>query len=157
MSIIFKRLILFLPWSIIFFIPQHSRKRFTPITLFSTLLCFIFLQYGQFRNFWFVKNGDDKKLGYNISCLLLGFFPIGNYIICNFFFGKFKLFLLGNFILNLLYCIFGFPFVQKLKILQYKKFNRLHHMLLTMTIAITGYGYQRFLERNNFMKGIKKS
>ena len=141
-------------WSIIFFIPKKSRIRFTPITIFTTFLVFLLVHIGQHYKFWAVK-GDRKVFTWNSLSIMLGFLPIGNFIICHFFFGKFKLYLLANFILNFLYAFYGIPIFDKLNLIRYVKFNKYFHILTTMSFAVLGYGYQLFLEKNNFMKGKK--
>lgn len=151
MSLIFKRLILWSAWGLIFFIPKNSRIRFTPITVFTTFFVFLLVHIGQHYKFWCVK-GDRKVFTWNSLSVMLGFLPIGNYIICHFFYGKFKLYLLANFVLNFMYAFFGIPILDKMNLIRYVKFNKYLHILFTMTVAILGYAYQSFLEKNNFMK-----
>lgn len=154
MMMILKRILMFSAWGIVCFIPKKSRIRFIPITIFTTLLTFILVHIGQHYKFWSVK-GDKKVFTWNALALLLGFLPVGNFIVCHFFFGKFKLYMLANLVLNFWYGFFFIPFLDKINFVKYEKFRKYHHILLTMFFAVLGYGYQFFLEKNNFMKGKK--
>jgi hypothetical protein len=154
MPIILKRLLFFSAWGLMIFIPKKSRIRFTPISNLTILMITVFVFIGKSYNFWSVKGGR-KTFTWNAFSIIYGFFPIGNYIVCHLFFGKFKLYLLANFILNCSYAFFGIPLLEKWDFVKYEKFNKYHHIALTMTCAIFGYVYQSFLEKYGFMK-IKK-
>ena len=148
--VILIRLFLFLPWIMLKFLPIESKKRFIPVTIFSTFFTFVVVFIGIQYNFWKIK-GSKKTLSWNILSIILGFFPIGNFIVFHLFYGKFKRYLLGNFIMNILYAQVILPIFKKLNFLVYDKYNKIHHMLVTMTIAVIVYRYQMFLDNNNFM------
>ncbi|MBZ9537177.1 hypothetical protein KGR20_23810 [Cytobacillus oceanisediminis] len=46
--------------------------------------------------------------------------------------------------------IFAFPiitFLEKVNFLKYIRFNRYHHLALSMTMALVLYGYQLFIDK----------
>jgi hypothetical protein len=147
-----KRIMLFSAWGLIFFIPKESRKRFLPVSIFTTFLVSSLVVIGKEYDFWRIHGGDRRKFAWNAFSIFVGFLPIGNFIMFHLFYGKFKLFLLGNFILNMVYAFFGIPIFDKLKMVKYVRFNKFWHVITTMIFSLLGYGYQNFLEKNLFKK-----
>jgi hypothetical protein len=152
MTIVLKRLFICLASILILFIPKKSKKRFLPVTILSIFLTSTLVFIGKEYDFWKAHGGGSRKFMWNANALLLGAFPFGNFLMFHLFYGSFKLYLLGNFILNSIYAFIAIPLLDKIKYVKYVKFTKIHHIIVTMTFSVLAYGFQNFLEKNNFMK-----
>jgi hypothetical protein len=152
MAIVLKRLFFCSASILILFIPKKSRKRFFPVSIFSIFLTTLLIFIGKEYEFWKVHGGGSRKFMLNATAIFIGAFPFGNFLMFHLFYGSFKLYLLGNFILNSIYAFIAIPLLDKIKYVKYVKFTKIHHIIVTMTFSVLAYGFQNFLEKNNFMK-----
>ncbi|GIN37436.1 hypothetical protein J19TS1_03850 [Heyndrickxia oleronia] len=135
-----------LSWLTIFFIPKKTVKRYLPASTMSALLVMTTVFIGTHFKSWKVK-GDSKTRIYNILSVILGPFAVGTLWIFRLTFGKFWLFIVTNFIQNLIYAYPILNFLEKIKFIKYVKFTRVHHLIASMSFAIIIYCFQSFLEK----------
>lgn len=145
MIVPFVRIGFILSWLTVCFIPKRTVKRFLPASTMSALLVMTTVFIGTHFNSWEVK-GSTKTRIYNILSIILSPFSVGTLWILHLTFGKFRLYLLINFLQNLLYAFPILAFLDKINFIKYVKFTRFHHMIAAMSFAIIIYGFQSFLE-----------
>jgi len=135
-----------LSWLTVFFLPKKTVKRFLPATTMSALLTMTTIYIGSQYGFWKIKG--PKRAGiYNLLTLLLGPFSVGTLWIFRLTYGKFWLYFVTNVIQNLLYAFPIISFLHKAKFIEYVKFTRIHHLIVSLTYSLILYVYQMFLEK----------
>ncbi|PLS04046.1 hypothetical protein CVD27_12875 [Neobacillus cucumis] len=136
-----------LSWLTVFLIPKKSIKRFIPVTILSALITVTVTFIGSNYAFWDVKSGGTKRKMWNLLSLVLGYFPLGCLWIFHLTFGKFPLFLLVVFFKNLFFGFGVIPVLEKLNFIQYVKFTRIHHVVVTIIYSLILYKYQLFFDK----------
>lgn len=137
-----------LSWGSVFFIPRNSVKRYIPVTISAALVVVTAAFIGSNYGFWEIK-GSSKKRMWNLLSLGLGYFTIANLWIFHLTFGKFRLYFLINLINNLVYAFGIIPILEKMNFLNYAKFRRTYHIIVTMTHSLFLYGYQLFFDKQD--------
>lgn len=140
------RIILLSSWTSLLILPRKTIKRFLPVTTFCTLILTTINFIGAHYNFFGVKGSARSKI-INILSLILGFFSVGTLWTFKLTYGNFQRYFLMNLLQNV---IFAFPiitFLEKVNFLKYIRFNRYHHLALSMTMALILYGYQLFIDK----------
>lgn len=135
-----------LSWLTVYFIPRKTMKRYIPASTMSALLVMTTVFIGTHFNAWEVKGGAKTRI-LNILSVILGPFSVGTIWILRLTFGKFWLYMLINFVQNLIYAFPILNFLDKINFIKYVKFTRIHHMIASMTFSLIVYGYQLLLDR----------
>jgi len=138
------RFVLLMSWVTVRFIPKQSIRKYIPVTILASLITVTVSFIGVHYEFWEVKGGAKKRL-WNILTIVIGIFPLGCLWIFHLTFGKFWLYVLANFLNNIIYAYPIVSVLEKIKFIKYKKFNRMSHILVTMTYSLLLYKYQMFL------------
>jgi hypothetical protein len=136
-----------LSWLTVLLMPKKSFKRFIPVTILSALITGTVIAIGSNYGFWNVKGAGSKRKMWNLLFLVLGYFSLGCIWIFHLAFGKFRLYLLANLINNLVYAFGVVPILEKLNYIQYVKFTRIHHVVVTMIYSLILYKYQLFFDK----------
>lgn len=135
-----------LSWITVYFIPKNTVKRYLPASTMSALLVMTTVFIGTHYHSWEVKGGTKTRI-FNILSVILGPFSVGTLWIFRLTFGKFWLYLLTNFVQNLIYAFPILAFFEKINFIKYVKFTRIHHLIASMTFSLIIYGFQYFLEK----------
>jgi len=135
-----------LSWLTVYFIPNKTVKRYLPASTMAALLVTTLVFIGTPFNFWKVKGGPKTRI-YNILSVILGPFSVGTLWIFHLTFGRFWLYGLTNLFQNLIYAFPIITFFDKINFIKYVKFNRIHHIIASMSFSLIIYGFQSFLEK----------
>jgi len=151
MLTILIRIVCLLSWTTVFFMPKLALKRFLPVTILSALFTVTIVLIGNVYNFWGEKGNLRKKM-WNHLLLVLGPFSIGNIWIFHLTYRKFGLYCITNLLNNLIYSFGLITLVEKANYVQYVKFTKIHHLIVTMIESFILYGYQRVFDNSDTKK-----
>jgi hypothetical protein len=131
-------------WLTVFFIPKNEFKKYTPVSIFASLIVVIESMLAIPFKWWTVKGGMLNKV-INDLTLILGPFFVGTIWIFRFAFGKFWLYAITNTLidLSLAYPINGV--MQRLKLYKLVNFKSKHVFYTAICYAFVIYGYQLFI------------
>jgi hypothetical protein len=133
-----------LPWFTVFLIPKNEFKKYTPVAIFASLLVLTESVLATPFNWWKVKGGSLNK-AINDFTFIFGPFFVGTIWIFRFTFGKFRLYLLTNIIMD---WFLAYPvnwFSQKLNLYKLVNFKPKHTFFTSICFAIAIYVYQLFI------------
>jgi len=134
-------------WALIgFFLPKQSFKKYLPVTLFCSCILLIQTLLNLLFKWWKVKGGT-KYMIFDAIAFIFGPFFTMNLWVFHFTYGKFSLYAICNFIMDL---VFAYPlsaFFQKIGHYQLKKFNSTILFLISYSLALLNYGFQMFIEK----------
>jgi hypothetical protein len=137
--------------TVIFFLPKKSFKRYLPVTLFCSCLLLIESLLNFIFKWWKVKGGIKYAVFDTLAFVFGPFFTI-NLWVFHFTYGKFPLYAICNLIMDLL---FAYPFnaaFQKIGHYKLKKFNSTILFLISYSLSLVNYGFQKFIEKPNSSK-----
>lgn len=136
-------------WAIVNkFLPKQSFKKYLPVTLFCSCILLIEALLNPVFNWWKVKGGTKYMIFDALAFIFGPFFTI-NLWIFHFTYGKFSLYALCNLIMDL---VFAYPlnaFFQKIGHYKLKKFTSTTLFLISYSLALLNYGFQKFIEKPN--------
>jgi len=136
-------------WAIvIYFLPKQSFKRFLPVTLFCSCILLVQTLLNPIFKWWKVKGGT-KYMVFDALAFIFGPFFTINLWVFHFTYGKFSLYALCNLIMDL---IFAFPLsalFQKIGHYKLKKFTSKTIFLISYSLSLLNYAFQKFIEKNN--------
>lgn len=139
----------FVLWAIvIYFLPKQSFKRFLPVTLFCSCILLIQTLLNPIFNWWKVKGGT-KYMVFDALAFIFGPFFTINLWVFHFTYGRFSLYALCNLIMDF---IFAFPLsahFQKIGHYKLKKFNSKTIFLISYSLSLLNYAFQKYIEKNN--------
>lgn len=134
-------------WAIIIrFLPKKSFKKYILVTLFSSSVMFIEALFNLVFKWWTVKGGTKYKL-FDAIAFILGPFFFSTLWVFHFTYGRFSLYALTNFVLDL---IFAYPLnalFQKIGHYKLLKFNSKTLFLLSYSFAFVNYAVQKIIEK----------
>lgn len=137
--------------TVIFFLPRKSFKRYLPVTLFCSCILLIESLLNFIFKWWEVKGGIKYAVFDTLAFVFGPFFTI-NLWVFHFTYGKFSLYAICNLIMDLL---FAYPFnavSQKIGHYKLKKFNSTILFLISYSLALLNYVFQKSIEKANFFK-----
>ncbi|WP_257009770.1 hypothetical protein [Evansella halocellulosilytica] len=138
---------LVISWISIIYLPKNSFKKYLPVANFAASLILITSLISVPLKLWVVENGGMKeKLSTDLS-IILGPFFIGTLWIFHFTFGKFRLYVLLNVVMNFLLAYPICTILQKLKLFKLINFRPIYIFITYLIYSIFLYGYQLFLEK----------
>jgi hypothetical protein len=141
---------------VIFFLPKQSFKKYLPVTLFCSCILLIQTLLNPIFNWWKVKGGT-KYMVFDALAFIFGPFFTINLWVFHFTNGRFFLYSLVNLIMDL---IFAYPLnsiFQKIGHYQLKKFNSTILFIISFSLALLNYAFQKFIEKTNNLKLAPKS
>lgn len=134
-------------WALVIFsLPKQSFKRYLPVTLFCSCLLLVQTLLNPIFNWWKVKGGT-KFMIFDALAFIFGPFFTVNLWVFHFTYGKFPLYVLCNFIMDL---IFAYPlnaFFQKIGHYKFKKFTSFILFCISFSYALLNYGFQKLIEK----------
>ena len=134
-------------WAIVLcFLPKQSFKRYLPVTLFSSCILLIETLLNLIFKWWKVKGGI-KYMVFDALAFIFGPFFTINLWVFHFTYGKFPLYALLNFIIDL---VFAYPFntfFQKIGHYKFKKFNSAILFFISYSLSMLNYGFQKIFDK----------
>ena len=127
-----------IPWLTLLFMPKEDVKRFLPAGFLVTILCIIFTETG-ISNGWWVIRETTYPLAV-IPTYTYGAFPVMAMWSLKYTFGRFRLFLVTEAVLNALLAFVIFPWIASRGIkVFYDGFAIV--FIFASAIALIAYGY----------------
>ncbi|XQY92705.1 hypothetical protein ACNRWW_04615 [Metabacillus sp. HB246100] len=137
-------LLLILPWLSIFKLGRKSFLRFLPTIVFSDLVIALVSELSKKLKWWKVRYPIFPKLATDVS-FVFGPFTIINLWIFKLTFRRFWLYLMSNIVADYLFAYPLTTLAEKLGVYKMVKMSRKQLFLLSITIAIVNYFYQKLL------------
>ncbi|APH06008.1 hypothetical protein [Bacillus weihaiensis] len=137
-------LLLILPWLSIHKLGRKSFLRFLPTIVFSDLVIALVSELSKKLKWWKVKYPIFPKLATDVS-FVFGPFTIINLWIFKLTFQRFWLYLMSNIVADYLFAYPLTTLAEKLGVYKMVKMSRKQLFLLSITVAIVNYFYQKFL------------
>lgn len=138
---------LLLPWFTLFFATSDSRKKYMPVTIFTSLLMTIIFQIA-YTYKWWVIHEQIVPWGYMIDVgFAYGVFAVGTFWIFKLTSHKFILFVIVNLIMDALMAYLVLPLLGKLEIAEYKNISPTHYLVVIFTLSFIIYGYHKWQEK----------
>ncbi|MEE6132780.1 hypothetical protein CHN50_00890 [Priestia aryabhattai] len=131
---------------VILFLPKKSFKRFLPVTLFCSCILLVQTLLNTIFKWWKVEGGI-KYMVFDALAFIFGPFFTINLWVFHFTNGRFLLYSLVNLIIDL---IFSHPLnslFQKIGHYQLKKFNSTILFIISFSLALLNYAFQKFIEK----------
>lgn len=130
-----------LPWLSIPFIGLKSFKRFLPGALFTSLYLIIEGIVAEKKKWWwFHHNVKPNALG--VLPLIVGPFFVGTLWILKTTFGRFKLYMIINMIVDAIFTYFGMSWFKKIGYVSLVRLTKHQFFLLFMMKPILVYAFQ---------------
>jgi len=134
-------------WAIVIkFLPKQSFSRYLPVTLFCSCLLLIQTLLNPIFNWWKVKGGT-KYMVFDALAFIFGPFFTINLWVFHFTYGKFSLYALCNFIMDVIFAYVFSPIFQKIGHYKLKKFNSTTLFCISFSLALLNYGFQKLMEK----------
>lgn len=132
-----------LPWITLIFMKKSDIKRYLPVGLFAVLTSAIILEVGETLQWWaYYETAYPLQ---NIS-YLYGAIPVSTMWIIKFLQGRFWLYVVCDFLLNLFYTlVFEYYFLGSRGIMQFIKMSPMLDVLATSALGILIYGFHVWL------------
>ncbi|WP_273122627.1 hypothetical protein [Bacillus weihaiensis] len=137
-------LLLILPWLSIHKLGSKSFLRFLPTIVFSDLVIALVSELSKKLKWWKVRYPIFPKLATDVS-FVFGPFTIINLWIFKLTFQRFWLYLMSNIVADYLFAYPLTTLAEKLGVYKMVKMSRKQLFLLSITVAIVNYFYQKFL------------
>ncbi|WP_257008237.1 hypothetical protein [Bacillus sp. FJAT-45350] len=144
-----------LPWLTFPLIGSKSLKKFLPGALFMCLYVFNEGRLGEKKKWWwFHFNVKPNVLG-EIP-LIIGPFFVGSLWILKYTFGKFKLYLLVNLLIDSVFTFFIMDWLKKIGYASLVRLTKVQLSVVFLIKSVLMYGFQALYD-NTFRKEHKKS
>ncbi|WP_273122596.1 hypothetical protein ACNRWW_05010 [Metabacillus sp. HB246100] len=138
---------LLLPWLTLFFATSDSRKKYMPVTIFTSLLMTIIFQIAYTYKWWIIHE-QIVPWGYMIDVgFAYGIFAVGTFWIFKLTSHKFILFVIVNLIMDALMAYLILPFLGKLEIADYKNISPTQYLGVMFALSFIIYGYHKWQEK----------
>lgn len=138
---------LFLPWLSLLFFPRRSLKKFFPVATFTAILSGIYCIISYKNSGWIVKGGWKTRVLNDLS-FTIGPMFIGNLWIFHFTYGKFKKYLLTNFVIDGFFAYVLMPLFDRINLFRIGRFMSKFVLLHFMVMSVIIYSFQLLLSRN---------
>lgn len=135
---------LILPWFTAPFIGKNNLKKYLPATIFIKSVTIALDLYGEKKKWWRFYRGIPPFNSMN-------FFDFGPYLVTTLWIlkmtnGKFKLFLIANFILHIVFISIGLRLVKKFKIFSLINLTKFQYLIIDFLRAILLYAFQYLVD-----------
>jgi hypothetical protein len=136
--------IFIVPWLTLFLMKKEDVKRYMPVGLFAIFTSALILEAGVSLEWW--KYNETAFPLQNIS-YLYGAIPVATMWIIKFTYGRFWLFVVADFLLNLFYTfVFENYLLGNRNIIQFIKINPMEDVIMTSMLGILIYGFHMWQE-----------
>ncbi|WP_442599386.1 hypothetical protein [Neobacillus sp. D3-1R] len=133
------------PWFSLPLLGKKSFKRFLPAVIFINIVIFIESIIAYKRKWWWFYEKLHRKINGEFP-LMWGPFFIGSFWIMKFTYGRFRLYMLTNFIIDSLFVFPGILILRKLGIASLVRLKHYQLLILFLYKAIILYIFQFFKE-----------
>lgn len=130
-----------LSWLSLSFFGWRNIKRFFPASILVVLLEGLNVQVGKRKKWWVFYNNPRSYISGEFP-FNIGPFLVGSMWILKWTYGKFKLFLLLNAIINAFFAFILIRVMEKLKVAKLVRFNEFQFFLYFFYKAFFLYGFQ---------------
>ncbi len=147
---LFLLALLILPWLTIPFMGKNMLKKYLPATIFIKTVTIALDIYGEKKKWWRFYRGIPPFNSMN-------FFDFGPYFVASLWilkltYGKFRFFLITNFILHILFISKGIKYAKKYKIFSLINLSRLQYLVIDFLRAILLYAFQYMVDLSHTNK-----
>ena len=146
MAIVIMWILLVLPWASLLFLDKTKIRKYMPVALFATVISTLVNQIAFANNWWSFASmfGWDKIIPvYKVY----GVFLVGTLWIFALTFGKFWLFLIVNFLVDLFFSFVYGKVLTKFGISTSGNLSVVQDLILMTAQGILLYGYQMWQEK----------
>ncbi len=144
--LVFNFVLIFLPWTTVFFLKKYNFKRFSLAGMFIAILELFYQVIGQKRNWW-VFYDKPKSFVRDVLPFAIGpYMPISMWLL-KLSFGNVKKFLVLNIIADSLFAFPGVQLLKKIKIANLDSLSRIQFFFYLFHKAFILYGVQYLVER----------
>ncbi|MBP1914483.1 hypothetical protein [Lederbergia galactosidilytica] len=138
---------LILPWFTLFFSNPEERKRYMPVTIFTSLLMTIIFQIA-YTYEWWILHKQIVPWGYMIDVsFAYGIFAVGTFWIFKFTSQKFPLYAALNLITDAFMAFIVLPLLNVLGIATYKNILPWQYFLVIFVLSFIIYIYHKWQQR----------
>lgn len=147
MTEIFMYAALILPWFTLFFSNPEERKKYMPVTIFTSLLMTIIFQIA-YTYEWWILHKQIVPWGYMIDVsFVYGIFAVGTFWIFRFTSHKFSIFILLNLIMDAFMAFIALPLLSVLRIATYKNIDPWQYFLVIFALSFIIYIYHKWQQK----------
>lgn len=141
---LFLLAILILPWLTIPFLGKNMLKKYLPATIFIKSVTIALDLFGEKKKWWRFYRGIPPFISIN-------FFDFGAYFVTTLWilkmtYGKFRLFLISNLIVQILFISLGLKYVKKYKIFSLINLSKFQYLGIDFLRAILLYAFQYIVD-----------
>lgn len=138
---------LIVPWFTLFFTGPEERKRYMPVTIFTSLLMTIIFQIA-YTYEWWILHEQIVPWGYMIDVsFVYGIFAIGTFWIFRFTSHNFLLFIIVNIIMDAFMAFIALPFLNVLGIATYENISPWQYFLVIFAVSFIIYMYHKWQQK----------
>jgi len=138
---------LILPWFTLLFTNPRTRKKYMPVTIFTSLLMTIIFQIAYTYKWWIIYE-QIVPWGYMIDVsFAYGIFSVGTFWIFKWTSHKFMLYTIVNLIMDVIMAFITLPILSVLGIATYKNISPWQYFLVMFGLSFVIYGYQKWQQK----------
>ncbi|MFD2761625.1 hypothetical protein ACFSUO_11745 [Lentibacillus juripiscarius] len=139
--------ILILPWFTWFFTSPETRKKYMPVTIFTSLLMTIIFQIAYTYKWWIIHE-QIVPWGYMIDVsFVYGIFSVGTFWIFRLTSHKFILYTAVNLIMDAFMAFVTLPLLGVLGIATYENMSPWQYFLVMFGLSFVIYGYHKWQQK----------
>lgn len=135
-----------LPWFTVPFLRKKTVRRFLPSSIFMSLLLIAEGSFAEKKKWWWFSTSVKPNFLAEIP-LIIGPFFVGSLWILKCTFGKFKLYLLINFIVDSIFTHIGTDWFKKIGYASLVKLSKFQLSIVFFIKSLVMYGFQFLYEK----------
>lgn len=132
----------FVPWLTLYFMPRNEIRRFMSAGLLATVMCVIVTEMGISNGWWYIRETTYPLAV--IPTYTYGLFPVTAMWTLKYLYGRFRLYLVVEVVLNTIFAAVFIPWIARRGIKDYDA--RLILFFLASAMGLITYGYQKWQE-----------
>ncbi|MBM7598930.1 magnesium-transporting ATPase (P-type) [Virgibacillus halotolerans] len=138
---------LIVPWFTLFFTSPEERRRYMPVTIFTSLLMTIIFQIA-YTYEWWIMHKQIVPWGYMIDVsFVYGVFAVGTFWIFRFTSHGFLLYIVVNIIMDAFMAFIALPFLSVLDIATYENIAPWEYFLVIFGLSFIIYFYHKWQQK----------
>ncbi len=138
---------LVLPWLTLFFTNSINRKKYMPVTIFTSLLMTIIFQIAYTYKWWTIQE-QIVPWGYMIDVsFAYGIFTVGTFWIFSYTSHNFILYVIVNFIADSFMAYIALPLLGVLGIAKYENISPTQYLFVMFALSFIIYGYHQWQKK----------
>lgn len=138
---------LILPWFTLFFSNPEERKKYMPVTIFTSLLMTIIFQIA-YTYQWWIMHKQIVPWGYMIDVgFVYGVFAVGTFWIFRFTSHNFLLYIAVNMVMDAFMAFIALPLLGVLGIATYENISPWQYFLVTFGLSFIIYLYHGWQQK----------